>query len=254
MKTLLRKDLKVILPSRVMAVIAFLVLQLALLPAVFMKKEAWIVTTLKCMIFVTVAMILFFVYEGANLFLKNIQKQTYFQSLSDAGVPVGKVLLFKQLITWITVLLTTALFIGGFALDTLLIAKKYPVVRKELQALDLSSLLGDVSGGKAIPALLAVLNLAFVLGVTVALAYFSVSLTYVFFTKQRFAGLSCIFVFLTFYLLIMSVDARLLGGLTSVGGRAAAVLVYFVLLLALAAGHRYFFRRKLEPLMLNRES
>lgn len=249
MKTLLRKDIRGILPSRVMAVITFFILQLALVPAVFMKNEAWIVTALKCMIVAAVALILFFVYEGAALFLKNIQKQTYFQSLSDARVPVGKTLLYKQVFTWLTLVVTAALFIGGFAADTLLIAKKYPSVREELTAMDWSSLLGDVSGGKAIPILLAVLNLTFVLGATVALAYLSVSLTYVFFTRQKFAGLSCIFVFFTFYLLLMTIDARLLGRLTSVGGRTAAVLFYLILTAALVAGHRWFFRKKLEPLM-----
>lgn len=249
MKVLLQKDIRGILPSRVMAIITFFILQLALVPAVFMKNEAWIVTALKCMIVAAVALILFFVYEGAALFLKNIQKQTYFQSLRDAGVPTGKVLLYKQVFTWLTLVVTAALFIGGFAADTLLIAKKYPSVREELTAMDWSSLLGDVSGGKAIPILLAVLNLMFVLGATVALAYLSVSLTYVFFTRQKFAGLSCIFVFLTFYLLLMTIDARLLGRLTSVGGRTAAVLFYLILTAALAAGHRWFFRKKLEPLM-----
>lgn len=249
MKTLLKKDIKGILPSRVMAVITFLVLQLALVPAVFMKNEAWVVTALKCMIVAVVALILFFVFEGASLFLRNIQQQTYFRSLSDAGVSVGKTLLYKQLITWLTLLAAAVLFIGGFAADTLLIAKKYPAVRQELTAMDWSGLLGDVSGGKAIPILLAVLNLTFVLGTTVALAYFSVSLTYVFFTRQKFAGLSCIFVFFTFYLLLMTTDARVLGRLTSVGGRTAAVMFYVILTAALAAGHRWFFRKKLEPLM-----
>ncbi len=249
MKIVLKKDLAGILPSRVMAVLAFLILQLSLIPAVFMKKEAWIVTALRCMIFVTVAMVLFFVYEGASLLLRNIQKQTYFKSLDEAGVPFGRVLFYKQLVTWLTALLAAGLFLGGFALDTVLIAKQFPVVGQELSAMDWNSLLGDVSSGKAIPILLAVLNFAFVLAATVALAYFSVSLSYVFFSKQRYAGISCLFVFFTFYVLLMTVDRRFLGSLTSLGGRAGAVLFYVCLTLLLAVGHKKFFQKKVQPLL-----
>ncbi len=245
MRKVIRRDLRTILGSRVMAVVTFLLLQLALLPAVFMKKESFITTTLKCMIFATIILVIYFLYEGANLYLRNLQKITYFPRLREDGVPAWKVLVYKQVITLATIFAVVVTFVAGFAIDTWLIAGRYPVVKKELRQMDLSGLLGDTSGGLALPIVLAILNLLLVLAVMAALAYLSVSLTYVYVTGQKFAGLSCIFVFLTFYMFLMMMDSHTLGKLTSLGGRAAALVVYAAVLAAMYLGHKWFFDKKM---------
>lgn len=251
MKKIIRRDIRTLLGSRVMALMTFFVLQLALLPAVFMKKEAFVSTTLKCMVWAMVLLILYFVYEGANLYLKNLQQMKYFPGLREEGIPAEKVLWYKQVISLGTILALVALFIAGFVIDVLLIAGQYPAVKKELSTLDLSGLLGDTSGGIFLPTVLAVLNVILVLALTVALAYLSVSLSFVFFTRQKFAGISCMFVFMTFYLLFMMIDSRALGRLTSPLGRAAAVLVYLVMLLAMLLGHRQFILKKMTSYCYN---
>lgn len=245
MRKVIRRDLRTILGSRVMAMVTFVLLQFALLPAIFMKKESFITTTLKCMIFAMIILVIYFLYEGASLYLKNVQKISYFPKLREDGVSAWKVLVYKQIISWVTVLVVVVLFVAGFAIDTLVIAGKYPVVKEELRQMDLSGLLGDTSSGMALPIVLAAINLMLVLAVMVALAYLAVSLTCVYISRQKFAGMSCIFVFITFFMFLMMIDSRALGKLTSIGGRTVAVVVYTVILVAMVLGHKWFFGKKM---------
>lgn len=238
MKQVFLKDLRGILASRVMIIASFVILEIFVLIGVFSNNIELTSTALYVYIFATVGIILYHIFEAGSVYLGNLRQVPYFDKMKSEGIPASKVLLFKHLHTWISMMICAALYVGGLAFNLFMVLKKFPGEKEGLEGFGLHEMI--VGGGDAfIPALLAtIIEYAIIMLVMLALGYFAVTMTFAFFVKQRFTGFFSIVVFITFGYPIVAINRALASVFQGIAlhlmcalvNLALAAILYFVAL------------------------
>ncbi len=238
MKQVFLKDLRGILASRVMIVASFVILEIFVMIGAFSNNVGLTSTALYVYIFATIGIILYHVMEAGSIYLGNLRQVPYFDKMKSDGIPASKVLLFKHLHTWISMMICAVLYVGGLALDVLLVLKRFPGEKEGLEGFGLHEMI--VGAGDAfVPALITtVLEYAMIMLVMLALGYFAVTMTFAFFVKQRFTGFFSVVVYITFGYSIVAINRALAGAfqgialhlMSSLANVVLAAILFFVTL------------------------
>ncbi len=216
MKQVLLSDLRSILASRVMIVVAFVVLEGFVLAGVVTANESLTSTAIYVYIFAMVGILLYLVAEAGSIFLNNLRKVTYFDKMKSQGVGSISVVLYKMLHTFVAMVTCAAVYFGALVGNIALIGSKFPEEKAGLQEMGFRQMIVG-NGDPFVPALLAtVLEYATIMIVLLALGYFAVTMTFAFFVKLRFAGMCSIFVFFTFGFVIVKANMMLPGTLQGI--------------------------------------
>lgn len=183
MKLVIKKDLKEILPSRVMMVISFILLECILLAGLGLKNSSLVSTCLIIMILLIFISIIYTAFEAGSIYFRNLRSQVYFSDLEKQGVSTPKTLLWKCLISCGTVFVYCALGALEIGLSSLVFFNMYPDEKEKF----IEKMSSD---GQVLVGPLDLLNYLLIAFAAMVLVYCVVSLTYAFFLKQRLSGIS----------------------------------------------------------------
>ncbi len=216
MKQVFLSDLKGILASRIMIAVAFVVLEGFVLAGIFMSNEALTSTAVLTYLFATVGILLYLVMEAGSIYLNNLRKVNYFDTMKAKGITEIKVLGYKIVHTLLAMVAYALLYFGALAIDVMLIGNAFPEEKSGLKELGFREMVVG-SGDPFVPAFLTtLLELLSILLVLLVLAYFSVTMTYAFFVKLRFAGMCSVFVFFTFGFVVVKANTVIPGAMQGI--------------------------------------
>lgn len=228
MKQVLLSDLRSILASRVMIAVAFVVLEGFVLVGAFTANESLTSTAIFVYIFAMVGILLYLVAEAGSIFLNNLRKVTYFDTMKSQGVGQKQVVLYKMLHTLIAMVVYAVVYVAALAGNLVLIGEKFPEEKAGLQGLGFREMVVG-NGDPFVPALLTTaFEYLTIMVVMLALGYFAVTMTFAFFVKLRFAGMCSIFVFLTFGFVVVKANTMLYGALQGIAYHLASTGINLV--------------------------
>ncbi len=248
MKTIFKKDLRGLLPARIMMIVAFLVLELTVVLGVVTKNVSLTSTTIYLMVFFAFGMLVYHVYEAGNIFLGNLRTHAYFETMKKEGISYIHVVLCKLVITVGSMVVYATLFFGALALDVLAIIRRFPEEKEGIGALGFREMVTGGSDPFVMALLTTILEYVTIMLVLVALAYFSVIMNYAFFVRQRFAGLCSTFIYMTFVFVIVKANTMVSNVSVGIAQHVIACAVNLVLTaIALAVALPVLRRKILLP-------
>lgn len=245
MKVLLKKDIKALLPSFAMLVMAGFALCVMCLFGIFTGNGNFAVTAIYVFFIALIPAFAYTVLKGANLYRMNLSDTVYLSSIKDKGVTVKSFILGKQLWTWILGAIIATEYLIGSLVATALAFKMLPSGNGNDQGF--APEFKDALGGMgAIDMILSYPAVLFITAGVTSVAYLAFELCFVYFIRGRYALIASLMTFFSMFWVVWKIYDFVVpvSGVMSIMGTAiyGAVICTICTLLHLKTASKKIFK------------